>query len=65
MFRRKEKKLPELEERIFDVVSEKQPMHIGEIFKVLRISPTKGLNSVISMINQGKLSYAANNQVHI
>ncbi len=47
------------------MVKENQPMHIGDIFKILRIGHSKGLNYVISMINQGKLSYASNNQVHI
>ncbi len=56
---------PSMEDKIITFVSEKQPVHIGEIFKSLRISHTKGMNFVISMINQGKLSYAEHNQVHI
>ena len=54
-----------LEEKIISFVSEKQPVHIGEIFKTLRISHTKGLNYVTTMINQGKLYYASNNQVNV
>ncbi len=65
MLKEKELKMRELEEQIIDVVKENQPMHIGDIFKILRIGHSKGLNYVISMINQGKLSYASNNQVHI
>ncbi len=54
-----------IEERIISFVNEEQPVYMGEIFKELRISQTKGLNYVISLINQGKLSYASNNQVLI
>lgn len=60
----KDKKV-NLEEKIISFVSEKQPVHIGEIFKNLRISQKKGMNYVISMINQGKLIYASNNQVNV
>ncbi len=54
-----------IEERIITFVSEKQPVIMGEIFKNLRISHTKGLNYVIAMINQGKLSYDSRNQVQL
>ena len=52
-----------LEDQIISFVSEKQPVHIGEIFKGLRISQIKGINYVTSLINQGKLTYASHNQV--
>ncbi len=54
-----------IEEKIISFVSEKQPVHMGEIFKTLRISQTKGLNYIIAMINQGKLSYGSRNQVQL
>ena len=54
-----------MEEKIISFVSERQPVHIGEIFKDLKISQTKGMNYVISMINQGKLIYASHNQVNV
>ncbi|WP_075590276.1 hypothetical protein [Labilibacter marinus] len=58
-----EKETSTLETEIISFVSKKQQVHIGEIFKNLKISQKKGMNYVISMINQGKLSYASNNQV--
>ncbi len=54
-----------IEDKIIHFVSEKQPVHIGEILKTLRLSQTKGLNYVISLINNGKLNYASHNQVHV
>ncbi len=54
-----------IEEKIISFVSERQPVHMGEIFKTLRISQTKGLNYIIAMINQGKLSYGSRNQVQL
>ncbi len=54
-----------IEEKIISFVNEEQPVYIGEIFKGLRISPTRGMNYVISLINQGKLNYGTNNQVLI
>lgn len=65
MIKKEDKKNKSLEDKIISVVSEKQPVHIGEIFKTLKISQTKGMNYVIALINQGKLNYAAHNQVHI
>ncbi|GAF04228.1 hypothetical protein [Saccharicrinis fermentans] len=65
MIKEKARTETNLEEKIISFVSEKQPVHIGEIFKTLRISQTKGLNYVTSMINQGKLYYASNNQVNV
>ncbi len=54
-----------LEDKIISFVREKQPVHIGEIFKNLRISQVKGINHVTTMINQGKLIYASHNQVNV
>ena len=59
------KKTVSMEEKIISFVSERQPVHIGEIFKNLKISQTKGMNYVTSMINQGKLIYASHNQVNV
>lgn len=65
MFKTKQMETQNIEDKIISVVSEKQPVHIGEIFKTLKISQKKGMNYVIAMINQGKLNYAAHNQVHL
>ncbi|TLX77647.1 hypothetical protein E9993_03110 [Labilibacter sediminis] len=65
MIKTNDAKNKNLEDKILSVVNEKQPIHIGEIFKTLRISQTKGMNFVLSLINQGKLNYAAHNQVHV
>ncbi|MGQ1785996.1 MULTISPECIES: hypothetical protein [unclassified Saccharicrinis] len=64
MIKEKARTETNLEDKIISFVSEKQPVHIGEIFKTLRISQTKGMNYVTSMINQGKLIYASHNQVN-
>ncbi len=65
MIRERFKKANNLEDKIISFVSEQQPVHIGEIFKGLKISQTKGLNYVTTMINQGKLIYASHNQVNV
>lgn len=65
MFKTKKMETQNIEDKIISVVSEKQPVHIGEIFKTLKISQKKGMNYVIALINQGKLNYAAHNQVHL
>lgn len=65
MLKKERLKNKSMEDKIISVVNERQPIHIGEIFKALRISQTKGLNYVIALINQGKLNYADHNQVHI
>ncbi len=65
MSKEKEKGRIGIEEKIISFVHDEQPVYIGEIFKGLRISQTKGMNCVISLINQGKLNYGSNNQVLI
>ncbi len=65
MFKESRKTKNNLEDKIISFVSEQQPVHIGEIFKNLKISQTRGLNYVTTMINQGKLIYASNNQVNV
>ncbi|MCW3804398.1 hypothetical protein [Plebeiibacterium marinum] len=65
MTEKKDKAKGGIEEKIISFVNDHQPVHIGEIFKDLKISQTKGMNYVISLINQGKLSYASHNQVHL
>lgn len=65
MFKKNLKTTNNLEDKIISFVSEQQPVHIGEIFKGLKISQTKGLNYVTTMINQGKLIYASHNQVNV
>ncbi len=65
MFKKSLKTSNDLEDKIISFVSEQQPVHIGEIFKGLKISQTKGLNYVTTMINQGKLIYASHNQVNV
>ncbi len=65
MIKKEEKSKKGIEEKIISFVEERQPVHIGEIFKNLRISQTKGLNYVISLISRGKLNYASHNQVHL
>ncbi|SMO51752.1 hypothetical protein SAMN06265379_102163 [Saccharicrinis carchari] len=65
MIREERKTTNNLEDKIISFVSKEQPVHIGEIFKNLKISQTKGLNYVTSMINQGKLIYASHNQVNV
>lgn len=65
MTKKEERSTVLMEEKIIMFVSENQPVHIGEIFKTLKISQTKGLPYVISMINNGKLSYDSHNQVNV
>jgi len=65
MSKKVEKTPKVIEEKIISFVSANQPVHIGEIFKTLRISQTKGLPYVISMINNGKLCYNSHNQVNV
>ena len=57
-------KLNNIQGDIISFVKAKEPVHIGEIFKNLKISQTKGFMYVMDLINNGQLNYVSHNQVH-